>query len=140
MKITVDLEQVAELVMKGKDIFLTPKAEKSLLKLLDLQKKIDEAINTAKKLIEEQGIAHNENFTSIKGDKLKIMYRVYGAKYAIDSTRIADLPSEFYKVSTSYAPVTAKIEKFVDEKGSLPLGISERERSQQISISLAKEK
>lgn len=137
--VTVDLANVEMLVEHGKDIFLTPEAEASIVALLDLQERIKEAVDRMKGMIAAAGEAHNPNFTSIKGDRVRVQYRQYGGKYAVDESHLADLPKALYEAKLSYSPNTKEIDKWVDEHGGLPLGINERERAKTVSISVKDE-
>ncbi len=138
--VTVDLANVEMLVEHGKDIFLTPEAEASIVALLDLQERIKEAVDRMKGMIAAAGEAHNPNFTSIKGDNVRIQYRQYGGKYAIDVTRVQELPTDLYDTKVSYSPKTKEIDKWTEEHGGLPLGINERERAKTVSITVKKTK
>lgn len=134
--VTVDLDAVHELVTEGKNIFLRPDAENALVALLSLRDKVEEAISNAKHILEEEGLKQNPNFSSIRSDKVRVFYRVFGAKYTVDDTHIADLPTALYKQKMTYSVNTKELEKFVEETGALPLGIIEKDLKKQITISL----
>jgi len=136
MKITIDTSNVQALVKRGKDIFLEPQAEDALLQLLELQDSIDEAIKTAKEELIEAGLKRNPNFSSIRSDRLKIMYRAYGQQYFVDESNLDKLPADFYtkKKKIWYTVNTKAINQQLKETGKLPLGIVEVERTKQISL------
>jgi hypothetical protein len=136
----VDLDVMSILAEKGKDIIVTPEAEASILQLLSLQEKVNEAVENMKAAIAKAGTQYNPNFTSIKGEKVKIMYREYGGKFGYDATRIDDIPKTLYKPRVTIALDGKAIEKWTEEHGGLPLGIFEHERAKTLSISLKKEK
>lgn len=138
--VKVNMDDVKILVEKGKDIIVTPQAETSILQLLDLQARVDEAVERMKGMIAEAGLKYNPNFTSIKGEKVKIMFREYGGRFTYDATRLDDIPKTLYKPKVSIALDAKAIEKWTEEHGGLPLGILEAQRSKTLSISLKKEK
>lgn len=136
--ISVDMDELQLLVQQGKEIFVTFDAEKSILKLLKIQEQVDAAVEYVKQKIAEAGEAYNPNFTSIKGDALRISYRQFGGKYVIDETRVQELPQDLYKTRVSYSADAKAVDKWAEENGGLPLGISERERAKKISITIKK--
>lgn len=137
-KITVDLTKVAELVSDGKDLFLTPDAEKAIVELFALKDQIEAAIEELKGTLAAAGEEYNPDFTSIKADSVRVSYRQYGGKYAVDDSHAADIPEGLVEPKVSYKVLTKEIDAWVDEHGGLPLGINERERAKTISISIKK--
>lgn len=136
MIINVDTEDLQKLVVQGSKIITSPEAESALMKLLELQHLVDIAITDAKSQIEKTALEYDPNFTSVQSDKVKVGYRVFGAKYSIDPALLEKLPAELYKTKVSHAADTVAIDKFVAEKGSLPLGINPMPRAKQITIKL----
>lgn len=136
--VKVNMDDVKILVEKGKDIIVTPEAEASILKLLALQEAVDAAVERMKAMIAEEGQKYNQNFTSIRGEQVKIMYREYGGKYSYDATRINDIPKTLYTPKVSISLITKEIDKWAEEHGGLPFGINEAQRSKTLSISLKK--
>lgn len=135
--ISVDLNELGLLVDNGKDIILTPKAEDGLIKLLELKEMVDNAMSTAKKMIEEAALNFNPNFSSVQSDKVKIGYRFFGGKYAVqDGFDGRSLPAELVEVETKivYKLNTKAVDKFAKTHGSLPLGIVVIPRNKQITI------
>jgi len=65
MKITIDLEDLNDLVAKAELIFLEPRAEKVLLKLLDLRDQTEDAIKQAQAKLEAAALKTNPNVTSL---------------------------------------------------------------------------
>ena len=66
----INLDNLKHLVAQSTKIFIEPEGEKVLLDLLDLQKQIEDAIDEAKKKLEEEALKINPNFQSIKSDNL----------------------------------------------------------------------
>jgi len=135
MKITVDLENIKNLVTDSKDIFLDPKAEDTIIELLDLQETVNNAVDEAKKLLEGEALKLNPNFSSIRSDKIKVFYRAYGARFLIDQSKLEQLPKELYSTEIKVKAVIKEIEKYEKENETLPDGIIEKDRTKSISIS-----
>ena len=138
MKITVDLDKLKQLTAEGENILVKPEAENALVQLLDLQQKIEEAIETAKLNIEKKALELNPNFQSVQSDRIKVYYRAYGAKYYIDESQMHLAPRELYEVEekVAYKIDANKVEKWIKEHDAMPAGINEVERKKSISISL----
>lgn len=136
--LSIAYDDLQALVEEGKGITTTPKAEKALLKLLDLKDEIDRAIKEAGRVIEEKALEINPNFASIRSDSIVVLYREYGNKYGIDESRINEIPKDFYKIKVSYSPESKSIEKFAKENGNLPDGIKTLDRKKSLSITRAK--
>lgn len=136
-KITINLKELKSLRKKGAEIFITPEAENGLLKLLEMKDEIEEAISETKKNIEKEALKRNKNFSSIRGDKVKIQYRAFGQRFFIDESKLDQVPKEVYdkQVKTYFKIKTKEIEKFVKERGNLPIGVNEIDRKKSISIS-----
>ncbi len=136
MKIEIDTEKIDVLVNESGNIIFTPDAENAILQLLELQGSIEEAITAAKGEIEKKALAHNKNFNSVSSNKLRVGYRVFGNKYRIDESRLDSIPKHLYKTEVKFSPISEEIDKYVNEVGSVPLGIEEPERKKQITITL----
>lgn len=134
----IKVEKLEELVANADQIFISPEGEETLIQLLDLQSQVEQAIELAKKKLEESALKLNPNFKSIQADKVKVFYRQYGAKFKIDESQISQLPKDFYSTKVSYTPNVEKIEEFVQEKGGLPVGVIEPDRPKTLSFSLKK--
>ena len=133
---TIDIEQVEQLVLAADQILMTPEAEKVLLTLLGLKVQIDNAIDEAEKRIEAKALALNPAFKSVTSDNLKIGYRYFGTKYKIDPANLGQLPDGLYKTKVTYLPEIKAIEAWTKDHNGLPVGIVVPERKKQITISL----
>lgn len=140
MKITVDLEKIKKVSAEADKILIDPKAEEELVELLKLQEAINEAVDKAKLIIEEEALKLNKNFQSVQADKLKVYYRAYGSRYYIDEKNMHLAPKELYEVEEkiNYKIDTKAVEKWVKEHGGMPTGITEVERKKSISMTLKK--
>lgn len=134
MEININLQKLELAVNSAGDIIFTPEAEKHLQLLLDTQNKIDELVKQAKDIIEAKGLEYNENFNGVVSDNLKVGYRMFGSRYSLDESRISELPERLYKKEIKYSPVTEEIDTYYDEHGNLPLGVVEKDRKKQITI------
>lgn len=135
MKLTIDLDDLVKLTKDGSKIILDPSAEEGIIKLLEAQKKIEEAVEELKAKIAEEGLKHDPNFKSVESDKIRIWYRYYGGRFQIDEGRINEIPESLYKVTKKYYPITKAIDEWTAQGDKdLPLGIIERERSKKLSI------
>ncbi len=133
MKINIDTEEIEVLPNGTEEIVLSNDAEKNLVALLQLQKSVEDALDEAKRRIEEKALQVNPNFKSVVSDNLRISYREYGGRYRIDETNVEKLPRELYLVK--YSPKAPEIESYIDEHG-VPLGIDVVERKKTLTISL----
>jgi len=133
--LTVDLADLAALITEGKDIFLKSEGEEALLKLLDLQEAIEGAIDEAKRVLEAEALKLDPQFKSIQSDNVRVYYRTYGSRYKLDESKVATLPANLYTTRTSYTVNTKEVEAFAKEKGGLPDGILEPERTKQLTFS-----
>ena len=138
-RIWIDLDQIGELVAKSDAIFISQEGEQNLTKLLKIQQKVEQAIKDAKLKLEETALKLDPNFSSIRGDRVQISYRSYGARYQLDSSLVDQIEPELVKKKISYSLKTKELEKWLKTKPGLPLGVKEVERTKQISIKLAKE-
>src|SRR3990172_13329347 len=101
----IDIEKLDSLKKTADKIFLEPKGEEVLLRLLEIQQQVEDAIDAAKVKLEETALKLDPNFSSIQADKIKVYYRQYGARFKIDESKIKDLPKELYNEKVSYLPV-----------------------------------
>lgn len=134
MEIRIDTDKIKVLADDAGNIILTPEAESSIIQLLEIQESIEEAIKLAKDNIEKQALKFNANFNSVASDNLRVGYRVFGSKYKIDESRIDSVPKGLYRTEVKYSVIPDEVDKYVDEHGSLPLGVEEPERKKQITI------
>jgi type III secretory pathway component EscV len=132
----IKIENLAKLTAEADKIFLEPDGEETLIKLLDIQKQVEHAIDTAKQMLEKKALELNPNFSSIQADKIKVYYRSYGARYRVDENDLDKLNSAFYKIRKTYDVITEEVEKYTEEHKGMPIGIQEIERPKSLSFSL----
>lgn len=140
MKITIDLDEIKLIAGKADKLLLEKDTEKELAKLLDLQIKLEEAIDEAQKKIEVEGLKLNPNFKSVEGDLVKASYRAYGQKYYLEDDKIDEVPEIMYlkEVITKYKPNTETIDIWIENNGGLPYGIVAPARVKSLKIALKK--
>jgi len=144
-------------------IIINNNAEIHLLKLLELQKLVEDTLAYCKERLAEKAAELDPDFKAIVSDSLKIMYRAYGSKYGIDESQIDQVPEELLiptrtinadKVmqylqtqpgvdpnkflDTSYSLDTKALDKYMKNHPTLPVGIKEYDRKKQLSITLKK--
>jgi hypothetical protein len=138
MILTIDTDEIANLVEKAQDIYFSESGEQHLLKLLDIQDMVEEAVKSAKSNLENAGLQINPNFKSIAGSRVKVSYRFFGDKYKIYDESMLDKSMVTSKVK--YAIDSDKVEKYEEEKGQLPMGITLSDRAKTISFRRLSEK
>lgn len=157
---TIDTDKIIQLAQEGKNIVLTPEAEKQLLQLLDAKEYVEKAIDVCKEAITTEALKLNPNFSSITGEKVRVGFRQYGAKYKIDESKLDEVPENMYTANVTAQEVdrqalgeikdtlnelslpfkvafsveAKEVEKFVKEHKALPDGINEIERPKTMSI------
>lgn len=132
----IDVEKLDRLKKDADKIFLDPEGENILLQLLEIEEQVRLAIDEAKAKLEKAALKMNPNFSSIQADKIKVYYREYGAKYYVDESHADMIPQGMVTEKKTYAVDSRAVEKYVDEKGGLPMGIKEVERKKTLSFSL----
>lgn len=137
--IIVKPDEINQLVIESGKLVFKPEAEAELIKLLELQEKIDEAVKTVKQTIAEAGESILPEFTGVQGSKIKCIYRAYGSKYGLDKDQ-PDLNEKFYKTSTRLNADAKAIEDHMKETGKTPSGVFENPRTKTLSISFIKQK
>lgn len=136
MKIIVDLEELKQLAQDSRQLFLKPDGEEALLRLLELQELVNEAVDQAKGILEQEAQKLNPNFSCIKGDNLTVHYRYFGPKYELDEQLLQGLEPDLYTTRSNYSVNTKKVEAALKVTGELPNGIVERERAKRISFAI----
>ena len=126
MIISVDTDQIKKLAEDAKGIYTTLEAEQALIKLLSMQKKIEEGIEIAKKNLEEAGLKINPNFKSIRSSNVRIYYRGYGSRYFIDEQYVGNVPPDLFETTAEIEiPDSIRI-KPIDEIHGYLLAIGQK--------------
>ena len=115
-KIMIDPKYPMELAKEGGKLVLKKEAEEYLVKLLELQELVEQAINQAKQTIQETGEAIDPSFKGVVGEKVKAIYRPYGSKYSYRLNDI-EVAKPFLKEKTYYSVDSKLVDKYVKEVG-----------------------
>ena len=137
MIVQVDTERLGQLVEKGKDILFSPQAEMTLLELLEMESTLKAAIDDARHQIEEAALQLNPNFSAVIGDKVRVQYRYFGAKYKLVpglEREVLKADPELLSVEEKFVLNTKALEKYEKKTGQLPYGVTTKDRTKQISI------
>ena len=120
----VDMAKILQLEKEGRKIVLDVKAEDSIVKLLDIKKRIDDVVTLLKSEIEKQALRYDPNFTSVKSDKIKINYSASGSRYIADGTCGKHRPS-FWSKKITWIPNAKAIDDYRASRYRLPSGVIE---------------
>jgi len=136
--LTVDLSKTRDLALLAGKLVFKKEAEVELLKLLELQTRINEYVEMVKDLILESGETIAPNFKGVIGEKIRCIARQYGGKYTY-AREIEPLVLE-YLDEVNYLKVNSeKVDKYFKDKGELPEGIIIKDREKKLSITLTNE-
>jgi|LSQX01.1.fsa_nt_gb hypothetical protein len=134
--VKVNPVEVLSLQKEGGDILINPEAEDSIIKLLDIQKKVNEVVDNLKAKIEEQALEFNPDFSSIKGTRLKINYSASGAKYKDDGT-VKARRVKFWNKKISWSINSKAVDEYRARRHALPIGIVDVPRKKTIRFSVS---
>jgi hypothetical protein len=135
--VRINPAEIVQCQQDGKAIVFNPNAEDAIVQLLEIQREVGDAVEWLKSEIERQALEYNENFTSVKGDKIKVNYSAAGAKYKEDGT-CSRHPAKFWKKKISWSLDSKAIDEHLARRCYLPAGIVEVSRKKTIRISEVK--
>jgi hypothetical protein len=135
-ELVIKYDNLELLVQGGKSITMNPQGEELLIKLLELRDKVEFAITQCKNTLTTAITEIDPDLTSISSDRVKVMYRVYGAKYGLNDILIDELDPKFYIKKEVFSPNAKEIDNHIKATGVLPNGIMINDRSKTVSISL----
>lgn len=130
--LTIELDDIVKLSSDGKTFVFNQEAEESVAQLLELQEKVERAIQDVKREIASQGSMINPGFSGVRGSRIHASYRHYGQPYKIGD--ILDVPTDCYTKVESYRINTTAIENYIDAKGKIPPGIIVNKREKVVSL------
>lgn len=134
MIVKVNAGEILKLEKDGEGIIFDQKAEDAIVRLLEIQREVDGAIEYLKSEIERQALEFNPNFTGLKGSKIKINYSASGAKYR-DTGDVKFHRERFWTKKTVWSLDSKAIEDYKAKNYRLPRGIAEVYRKKTIRIS-----
>ena len=134
MIITIDTDDIVITAKDGGKFVFDKTAEDKLEKLLEIKDKLDNVIEQVKSNLETNGLKLSPDFSGVRGDKIKVEYRAFGALYKLVDPKNASL--DFYKTKTTYSLNTELVSAYAENHdGKLPDGIEKVKRQKKISIS-----
>ena len=137
MIITIDTDDIVITAKDGGKFVFDKTAEDKLEKLLEIKDKLDNVIEQVKSNLETNGLKLNPDFSGVRGDKIKVEYRAFGALYQLVDPKNAS--PDFYKTKTTYSLNTELVSAYAENHdGKLPDGIEKVKRQKKISISRLK--
>ena len=137
MIITIDTDDIVITAKDGGKFVFDKTAEDKLEKLLEIKDKLDNVIEQVKSNLETNGLKLNPDFSGVRGDKIKVEYRAFGALYKLVDPKNAS--PDFYKTKTTYSLNTELVSAYAENHdGKLPDGIEKVKRQKKISISKLK--
>lgn len=126
-----DLEAV---VKNGDKMILSQGGEAVLQRFLEIKAQVEAAEKQIKEALEAAALHFDPNFRSIEGESIKVGYQYFGSKFAIDQVDADKLPDDMVKIKVTKTPDSKAIEAFVEEHGTLPVGIRVNNRKKHIVI------
>jgi ElaB/YqjD/DUF883 family membrane-anchored ribosome-binding protein len=129
-------DEITQLALEAGKLVFKKEAEKELVKLLEIKKKIDEAVEKVKEQIKQAGESILPNFKGVEGRMVKAVYSYHGAKYEIEDKEKA---RGFYQEVVYIKPDTKTIDNYIKEVGELPEGVITKEREKSLSLRLKEE-
>jgi hypothetical protein len=122
------------------DYVLNGTTEEFLLAFKRLKEVVEQVdIITRQELLRAFKEATSERTGSVTSEKTTISISETGTKYSMDYDKVDEVPSNMYKVKTTYSIDTKEVEKHLKEHGSLPLGIH-RVANRNLSVSIRERK
>ena len=131
--IKIDMKEMELLAQEGGKFIFKPEAEESILKLHETIVKLQELEDLIKEEIGRVGHGLNPNFKGVIGDKVKCIYRKFGAKYNYDWKNKSSC-EPFLKRKEYFSVDADKVDKYVKEVGEMPEGINLVDREEKLSI------
>lgn len=136
MKLTIDTDEIRALAREGDKFIFKKEAEKGILELLEVQKQVNEAVETLKMAIAEAGCKIDPSFSGVRGEKVNAVFRFYGEKYEYDWTKKEEL-KPFLNEKTYFKVDSDKVDGYLEQVGELPDGIKLKDRSKKLSLSIS---
>lgn len=136
LTVSINPATLVKMAEDSREIIINPNAEKAILKLLAIQREVNEAVEAVKSEIEKSALEFNPNFRAIKGEQVKITYSASGAKYKATG-EAARHSGKYWTKKVTWSLNSKAIDETYAKYGRLPKGISSVERKKTIRISEA---
>ena len=127
------IDDIKLLKAEGGDVVFNPDAEKYLVKLLQVEEVVNEALDYVKNQIGESGKRVHPGFKGFKGGVVDGVYRKYGEKYWYDKSRL-DEAMPYLKEITYFKVDSSKVDEYLETVGEMPEGVNEKDRRPQLSL------
>ena len=134
MIVKVNAGEILKLEKDGEGVIFDPKSEDAIVRLLEIQREVDGAIEYLKSEIERQALEFNPNFTGLKGERIKINYSASGSKYK-DVGGVKFHRDVFWTKKTVWSLDSKAIDEYKAKYYKLPKGVQEIHRKKTIRIS-----
>ncbi len=136
LSVVINLGELVKAKEEGSMLVFNPSAENGIIKLLDMHKRVSEAIAFVTSEIERQGLEYNPNFTSVVGDIIKANYSAAGAIYKEDpENKPKHRKAPFWTKKVTYGIDSKEVSKYeMKHRGRLPVGITKPLRNKKIQF------
>lgn len=134
LTVSINPATLVKVAEDSREIVINPGSEKALLKLLAIQREVNDAVEAVKSEIERRALEFNPNFRAIKGERVKITYSASGAKYRATGEALRHSP-KYWQKRTTWSLNTKALDEHLARRGNLPAGIASVERKKTIRIS-----
>ena len=136
--IVIKKQEILDIAKIGENLVLSPKGEEAFIKLLNLQKFIDDTVVEVKEKIVENALNLDPDFKGIVGESIRATYRYTDSVYTYSKSEI-DIAEPFLKKVEYYKVDSEKVEQYEQEVGDLPEGIYFKDRTKKLVIKLNEE-
>lgn len=120
---------------KAGELTLTPQAGKEIEKILEVRTLVEEIYEYVQDKLSAE--MEKEGLQKIKAGKVSVVRRYYGEKFEL---RDKDNVDEKFKKEVVWVKANSEeIDKYLQETGQLPTGVSKKERTEKATITLKDE-
>jgi hypothetical protein len=134
--ITIDLKALTVTVNPDNEVVLTDKADKELVKLLELEAQVAEVKQAVMDKLKGAMAKHPAKPAVVIGLHVKVRRSETGSRFDFASKK--DAPEDFTKVSTTVRKFVDadKVDEYFKLNDTLPEGIVAKERPEKVTIEL----
>ncbi len=136
MKIIIDTDEMAKLTAEAEKVTLQLEAQETLIKILDLEKQVDQLLATAKEKLLAESKKLNPNFKSWEADKVRVKMRPYGARYFVSDSDFENAPKELFTTEAKVIAPNENMEKIKESlaKAGFEVKITKGEDGEKLAI------
>lgn len=132
----IKLDDLKIMAKKGEGLVFNPSVEQYIINVIEMYNALGDYIDDMKEVIGKTGQSIHPNFKGVQGDRVRCIYRQYGAKYTYSDT---DKAKPFLEEQVKYKVDTKLVDSYLKEVGELPEGIKPTDREPQLTISIKDE-